>query len=77
MGHTLKQRMARHVVGQLTWPDLSSNKRCVGCRHFSTSTVSDSAKAEGFGTCSLVKVHTRKEGKRFKGGDAIACSKWS
>lgn len=76
MEYTLEQRMARHVIGKVTWPDLNSDKRCVSCRYYSTGTVSEKRKGEGFGVFALVKVHTRNIGKQFKGEQAIACSKW-
>lgn len=66
----LAERMAATLPGQITWADLSSQKRCASCRFFAAQ------KGKPDGRCALVKAHTKKPGVIFNGSLARACTKF-
>ena len=69
----LEKRMRLVVVGQATWPELRTKRRCDKCCRFNRGGITGDRKKMGFGVCDLVKAHTRKRGKEFVGRGAIAC----
>lgn len=69
----LAERMAASKVGQVTWASLPDvGKRCASCVSY-CGPFPTRGKNKGFGRCSLVKAHTRKDGVYFPGRVAIAC----
>lgn len=71
----LDARMARHISGQVTWPDLTLSASCSGCAHFADA-GKKSGKDKGKGRCLLVKAHMKKSGALFHGKNAHACPKF-
>lgn len=72
-GESLNARIAATKVGQCTWANPSSGKKCASCAHYADGQVSK-GKHEGHGRCGLVKVHSRKTGALFDGVTAWACT---
>lgn len=70
----LKERMAAHVPGQVTWPVLNGMRRyCESCRYWQYSKTT--AKGQKLGRCEM--VHNMDQGALgalFDGAEAIACS---
>lgn len=72
----LEERMRLHTPGQVTWPDVKSNKKCSSCHYFTDHGVSESRSALGFGRCDLAKEFLKVPGAQFKGAEAISCHKY-
>lgn len=68
---TLEEHQARYKTGQFTWPDLTSDKYCTGCRLYLRA-PRDKEK----GRCDLVLRRHGFTGATFTGADAIACSQF-
>lgn len=72
----LAQRMALATVGQVTWPELGTKRRCNCCAHFDRSGVTRPRVIKGFGVCALVERHVGRSGVQFIGTRAQACRYW-
>lgn len=69
----LAERMAKHVLGQVTWPEPLLGRVCKDCAHFAAGGFkSDPDK----GRCRLVAAHQNVTGEGFAGSTAIACPKF-
>jgi hypothetical protein len=70
MTQDLQDRMRRHTPGQVTWPDLSRDRRCATCKFFFTG----DARMSGKGRCDQVRLRHKTLGAQFVGDMAIGCS---
>lgn len=65
--------MAKHVLGQVTWPEPLLGKSCAECAQFRTGEFKTDPQK---GRCRLVAAHQNVTGKGFVGSTAIACPKF-
>ncbi len=69
----LQERMAKTVLGQLTWANPELGKTCAECKHCATHPKPREFRPN---VCQLVKVHTGRVGLPFMASKAIACGKY-
>lgn len=69
----LADRMAKHVPGQVTWPEPLLGRTCKDCTFFVAGGFKTSPDK---GRCRLVAAHQNVQGKGFAGSTAIACPKF-
>lgn len=74
-GDDLSARIAMTRQGQCTWARPELKAKCTACAHYRDGKVTR-GKSKGFGFCSQVKVHTKKQGKLFDGSAAWACGQY-
>lgn len=69
----LEQRMELHTPGQVTWPELWTQRKCAQCDHFTTRDVSEGMQGKGYGRCAKARELLKKNGAQFVGATAQAC----